>query len=63
MQEKYVRISKECYRKVKTSVQSTVRMTEGFRVTVGLHQGSALSPLLFNIVFDVVTENAREELS
>ena len=28
---------------------------------VGLHQGSALSPLLFNIVFDVITENVREE--
>jgi hypothetical protein len=35
-------------------------MTETFEVNVGLHQGSALSPLLFDIVFDVVTEWVRE---
>ncbi|XP_063586291.1 uncharacterized protein LOC134763659 [Penaeus indicus] len=31
------------------------------RQEVGLHQGSALSPLLFNIVFDVINENVRED--
>lgn len=30
-------------------------------VRVGLHQGSALSPFLFNIVFDVITEKVKEE--
>ncbi|XP_037776686.1 uncharacterized protein LOC119573544 [Penaeus monodon] len=38
-------------------------MTEHFEVKVGLHQGSALSPLLFNVVFDVITENVIEEPS
>ena len=28
--------------------------------TPGVHQGSALSPLLFAIVVDVITENARK---
>ncbi|XP_037774885.1 uncharacterized protein LOC119571838 [Penaeus monodon] len=46
---------------VTTRVSSTVGMTEHFKVKVGLHQGSALSPLLFNIVFDVITDNVREE--
>ena len=31
-------------------------------VRVGVHQGSVLSPLLFAIVVDVVTEHAREGL-
>ena len=61
VQEKYVRVIKECYRDVTTSVRSTVGKTDDFKVRVGLHQGSALSPLLFNIVFDVITENVREE--
>ena len=59
--EKYVRMIRELYRNVKTSVRSAVGRTENFQVRVGLHQGSALSPLLFNIVLDVLTENVREE--
>jgi hypothetical protein len=35
-------------------------MSESFEVKVGLHQGSALSQLLFNIMFDVVTEGVRD---
>ncbi|XP_063588688.1 uncharacterized protein LOC134765822 [Penaeus indicus] len=58
VQEKYVRMIQERYNDVTTRVRSTVGMTEHFEVKVGLHQGS---PLLFNIVFDVITENVREE--
>ncbi|XP_064111273.1 uncharacterized protein LOC135218753 [Macrobrachium nipponense] len=57
--EKYVRMIREIYRNVKTSVRSTVGRTENFQVGVGLNQGSALSPLLF--VLDVLTEDVREE--
>ena len=32
---------------------------EKFEVKVGMHQGSVLSPLLFAIFVDVITENAR----
>ena len=53
--EKYVRLIKEMCRDVKTRVRSGVRSTDGFEVKVGQHQGSALSPFLFNIVFDVLT--------
>ena len=53
--EKYVRLIKEMKRDVKTRVKSGAGTTEGFEVKVGLHQGSALSLFLFNIVFDVLT--------
>ena len=33
--------------------------SEEFKVKVDVHQGSVLSPLLFAIVVDVITENAR----
>ena len=33
--------------------------SEEFELKVGVHQGSVLSPLLFAIVVDVITENAR----
>ena len=56
--EKYVRLIKEMYRDVKTRVRSGVGTTEGFEV--GLHQVSALSPFLFNIVFDVLTRRVRQ---
>ncbi|XP_047469128.1 uncharacterized protein LOC125025196 [Penaeus chinensis] len=51
----------ETYKNVTTKARYTVRMTDGFEVKVGLHQGSALSPRLFNMVMDVMTEEVREE--
>ena len=39
-------------------------LSEEFEVKVGMHQRSVLSPFLFEILVDVVTEFAREgELS
>ena len=47
------------YRNVKTRDKSVAGMTENFEVQVGVHQGSALSPFLFNVVLDVVTEGVK----
>ncbi|XP_063600667.1 uncharacterized protein LOC134776844 [Penaeus indicus] len=60
--EKYVRVIKESYRNVTTKVRSTVGTTGSFQVKVGLHQGSVLSPFLFDIVLDVLTE-AMEKIN
>ena len=38
-------------------------LSEEFEVKVGMHQGSVLSPFLFAMVVDVVTEFARGTLS
>ena len=44
-----------------TTVRSTAGLTEEFKVGVGLHQGSALSPFLFAIILDKLTEDIRKD--
>ena len=55
--EKYVIIVQDMYDESTTAVRCTV----GFDVKVGLHQGSALSPCLFAMVMDRMTNEIREE--
>ena len=57
--EKYINIIKDMYLGSQTTVRTAAGNTEPFEVRVGLHQGSALSPLLFSIVIDVLTEQVR----
>ncbi|KAK3538198.1 hypothetical protein QTP70_033122 [Hemibagrus guttatus] len=45
----------------RTVVKCAVGQTEEFKVEVGLHQGSALSPFLFAIVMDQLSEEVRQE--
>ena len=47
------------YDGAKTRVRVGSAYSEKFEVEVGVHQGSVLSPLLFAVVVDVTTENAR----
>ena len=42
-----------------TAVRCAVRMTDGFEVGVGLHQGSALSPCLLAMVMDRMTDEIQ----
>ena len=44
-----------------TTVRSAAGLTEEFKVGVGLHQGSALSPFLFAIIIDRLTESIRKD--
>ena len=43
----------------KTRVKVGSAYSEEFEVKVGVYQGSVLSPLLFAIVVNIITENAR----
>ncbi|XP_047004640.1 uncharacterized protein LOC124622894 [Schistocerca americana] len=44
-----------------TQVRSSVGMTKEFPVKVGLHQGSAISPYLFDPIMDVLVEDVKKE--
>ena len=59
--EKYVRIIQDMYERAEANVKSSVGLTKSFPVNVGLHQGSALSPYLFDLVMDVVTQGIRDQ--
>ena len=45
-----------------TTVRSAPGLTEKSKVVVGLHQGSALSPFLFTIIMDKLTEDIRKDI-
>ena len=49
------------YEGSETVVRCAVGTTESFKVKVGLHQGSALSPFLFVVIMDRLTDEVRRE--
>ncbi|KAK3552479.1 hypothetical protein QTP86_012164 [Hemibagrus guttatus] len=59
--EMYVRVVQDMYERSRTVVSCAEGQTEEFKVEVGLHQGSALSPFLFAIVMDQLSEEVRQE--
>ena len=50
------------YEGSRTKVRAVSGLSEEFGVRVGVHQGSVISPLIFAIVVDAVTEQARKGL-
>ena len=57
-----VRAVMSLYDGAKTRVRVGSAYSKEFQVKVGVHQGSVLLPLLFAIVVDVITENARRNV-
>ena len=58
--EVLVRSVMSLYEGAKTRVRVDSELSDEFEVKVGMHQGSVLSPFLFAVVVDVVTEFAIE---
>ena len=50
------------YKKARTMVKTKHGNSEEFEVKVGVHQGSVLSPLLFVVVMEALTQDVREDL-
>ena len=61
MEEKNVQLVQDMYEESQTVVRCAVETTESFKVKVGLHQGSALSPFLFAVIMDRLTDKVRTE--
>ena len=57
IQENYVQLVKGS----ETMVRCAIKTTESFKVKVGLLQGSALSPFLFAMIMDRLTDEVRRE--
>ena len=45
-----------------TKVRTPGGVTDDFKVGIGLHQGSALSPFLFTLIMDELTKGIQDEL-
>ena len=59
--EKYVRFIQDMYEESETVVRCAVGTKESFKVKVGLHQETALSPFLFAVIMDRITDEVRRE--
>ena len=57
-----INIIRNTYNRTTTKVKTVHGMTESFEVEVSLHQGSALNPLSFVIVLDVISQECRTGL-
>ena len=59
---KYITLIKDMYDNVVTSVRTSDGHTDDFPIKIGLHQGSALSPYLFDLVMDEVTRDIQGDI-
>ena len=59
---RYIDLIKDMYDGAITNVRTSGGLSDSFPITIGLHQGSALSPFLFAIVMDELTKNIQDEV-
>uniref|UniRef100_A0A8I6YFU2 Reverse transcriptase domain-containing protein n=1 Tax=Hordeum vulgare subsp. vulgare TaxID=112509 RepID=A0A8I6YFU2_HORVV len=59
---KYITLIKDMYDNVVASVRTSDGDTDDFSIRIGLHQGSALSPYLFDLVMDEVTRDIQGDI-
>ena len=54
--EKYAKVLQDKYKDSEAQIRIPAGRNESFKVTVGVHQASALSPFIFTIVMDTLTQ-------
>lgn len=59
--EKYVRLVQDMYEGARTQVRSSVGLTDWITIRVGLHQGSSLSPYLFDLIMDTLAQGVKDQ--
>jgi len=59
---KYIDIIKDMYDGIVANVRTCGGITSDFSITIGLYQGSALSPFLFAIVMNELTRAIQDEI-
>src|SRR5213083_2117349 len=62
VEEWMVNVIKSMYDGVTTAVKRNGEESENFEVKVGVHQGSVLSPILFDIVMQAIADNFKKGL-
>ena len=58
----YIDVIRDMYESAMTTIRSPAGETEEFPITVGLHQGSALSPYLFALVMDELKRAIQDDV-
>jgi hypothetical protein len=58
----YITLIQDMYEGVRTSVRTNGGDTPDFPITIGVHQGSALSPYLFTLVMDILTRHIHDDI-
>ena len=55
----YIKLIKDMYNDITICVRTQVGLSSTFLNTIGLHQGSALSPYLFALIIDEFTKHMQ----
>ena len=58
----YIKVIKDMYEEVMTSVRTPRGETNDFPIRIGLHQGLTLSPYLFNLVLDSLNASIQDQI-
>ena len=59
--EKYVQLVQDMYEGSETVMRYAVGNTESFKVKVGLHRGLVLTPFLFAVIMNRLTDKVRKK--